>query len=433
MINFASSFHRIINKTLSPKFESILFGSLMLAGAVISFLTRNLLNSLPYQLGEETIGIFTAAFFTAIFFTAVGYYNRFTKKLFLKSMLLFIFQLAPYGEILFKEIKPNPKEDFDRYVDYAHNMIENKTLWGGDKLHYKKEGYSYITQPGIRYITALQLLLFKTLYRLISVLNVLFFLCALFLFLKTLHENIQQKELSFLLLLQFLLTVPYAVKNILMGIPEWFTLILLMFSVFFYVTRKNAWIAVFLLALVPFFRQNILPAVLVLLFLFLYHHKHKWKLLLLFAAVLLLPVYHNLYYAGELKFFTSIFQWPFLQYENHQSRSPNGFFFIRIINNMLHYFGFDWIRLKSIDFIEESFAFLWLFCFLFVYSGRFLQNNQKRFFFYVVSVFIIIIPQILLATDFYPRFEFVNIFLIFSFFITLCTIKSPSEFLKIKT
>jgi hypothetical protein len=140
----------------------------------------------------------------------------------------------------------------------------------------------------------------------------------------------------------------------------------------------------------------------------------KWKAYLLFALILLLPVYHNLYYAGEFRFFTSIFKWPFVKYDDG---AASGFYFFKIINNLLHYAGLD--ISKKPDFLEESFLFLLFFTGLYFYLGRFLKNNKLRFFYFAVTSFTVMLPSLLLATDFYPRFEFVNVYFVLALFIIL--------------
>ncbi|MFN5134978.1 MAG: hypothetical protein ACK5DG_06635 [Chitinophagaceae bacterium] len=377
----------------------------------------------PLQSGKEAMGLLAPPFLSSVFFAVCGFKNGFTKKLFLSTLLLFILQCLPFGEALTKVVEAAPKEDFARYIHYAQNMIVNHTLWGGDQLHFKNEGLSYITQPGLRYVIALELLIFGKLYRFISILNILLFTSCLFLLFKTIKEQISNKTIQVLLFLLFVLSVPYAAKNILIGIPEWFTVSLLMASVYFYFSRNTKWLTIVLLALVPFMRQNILPAVLLLLVFYIMNQKNKWRYLVLFTFVLLLPVYHNLYYAGEFRFFTSMFKWPFLTYESWHSRVPTGFYPERIANNAFHYLGFDWLRFHKPILIEEAFLFFWIFCFLFFYFGRLLQYRFLRLLYFATSLFLIIIPQLFLATDYYPRFEFVNVYLVIIVFLFLYQFK----------
>jgi hypothetical protein len=217
-----------------------------------------------------------------------------------------------------------------------------------------------------------------------------------------------------------LLSVPYAAKNILMGLSEWLTVSLIIGAVYFHFFRKSLLVAIILLALFPFFRQNALPVVLFLFFLFVNRQKNQIAYIFVFLGFLLLPLYHNLYYAGEWRFFTSIFQWPFLNYETSSALiKPTAFSFFHLFNNCLHYIGIDIKGTPGPDFMEESFLFLWVFLFLFVYMGRTLHSKLSVRFFYLSTGILVLLPGILLATDFYPRFEFVNIYLILAVFLTL--------------
>lgn len=399
-------------------FDAILFAAILFTGIVCSFFLRSYLASLPYQSGEQALGLFIPPFLTAIYFSVIGTEKGFSKKLLLKSVLLFVLQIAPFGNLLFKETAPNPGEDFDRYFQYAEYMVANKTLAGGDQLFYKDYGLSYITQPGLRYLIAGELLAFGKLYRFVSVLHILVFISSLFLFLNALQQLTASNKIMALLSLLFVLTVPFATKNILMGMPEWLTVMLLMLSVYFFVCRKNMTAAIILLALVPFIRQNILPPVLLFLLFYLRDSRHKLMLTILFLAVLLLPLYHNLYYAGEFRFFTSIDHWPFLKYDTTKTTAL-GFNFTKMLNNLSHYAGIDFFRKKTPDFIEDSFTWLWLFCFVYFYCGWKLKIQQLRIFYFFSSFTLIILPAVLFATHFYPRFEFVVVYFVITLFALL--------------
>lgn len=139
---------------------------------------------------------------------------------------------------------------------------------------------------------------------------------------------------------------------------------------------------------------------------------------ILFFTVLLLPLYHNLYYAGEFRFFTSIDHWPFLKYDATKTTAL-GFNFTKMLNNLSHYAGIDFFRKKTPDFIEDSFAWLWLFCFVYFYCGWKLKFQQLRFFYFFSSFTLIILPTLLFATHFYPRFEFVVVYFVITLFALL--------------
>lgn len=408
-------------------FDTILFVSIAVTGIACSILLRPALASLPYQSGEKALGLFIPPFLTVIYFSIIGNKNEYSKRLLLKSLLLFVLQITPLGDLLFQEIAPNPGEDFDRNFQYAEYMIASKTLAGGDQLFYKDQGLSFITQPGLRYLIAGELLAFGKLYRFVSVLHILVFISSLFLFLNALQQLTASNKIMALLSLLFVLTVPFATKNILMGMPEWLTVMLLMLSVYFFVCRKNMTAAIILLALVPFIRQNILPPVLLFLLFYLRDSRHKLMLTILFLAVLLLPLYHNLYYAGEFRFFTSIDHWPFLKYDTSKTTAL-GFNFTKMLNNLSHYAGIDFFRKKTPDFIEDSFTWLWLFCFVYFYCGWKLKIQQLRIFYFFSSFTLIILPAVLFATHFYPRFEFVVVYFVITLFALLYQLqqKTPS-------
>lgn len=404
------------------RFTSILFLLLATTGAACSFFLREPLASLPYQFGQEAIGLFIPPFLTVVFMYVAGSKEQFSTTILWLSLLLFIIQLLPFGSLLFEVIQPNPKEDFERYMQYAQNMIDNGTLWGSDQIRYPHLSKSYITQPGYRYFVAAELLLFQNLYRFVSVLNIGVFLIAVFYLLKFIQQQIAQQKLQQLISLLVLLTIPYAVKNILMGLTEWFVVMLLIWCLWLNYAKKNWLAAITILAFIPFIRQNLLPPVLVMLFLFCFNQQAKWKAFLLSALILLLPVYHNLYYAGELRFFTSIFKWPFVKYEE---AAASGFDFFKLINNLIHYVGFD--ISKKPDFLEESFLFLLLFAGLYFYMSKFLQNRQLKLLYFSITVIAVLLPSLLLATDFYPRFEFVNVYFVVAFFFMLHHIQTQQH------
>jgi hypothetical protein len=51
--------------------------------------------------------------------------------------------------------------------------------------------------------------------------------------------------------------------------------------------------------------------------------------------------------------------------------------------------------------------------------GKQISSGFLRIVFFSSSLLMVLIPGILLATDFYPRFEFVNVYLILAVFLTL--------------
>jgi hypothetical protein len=399
--------------------EKYIYLFIAVLGAASSFYFRTNLQTLPYQFGIDAIGLFIPPFLTGIYMVFGGVEKGFTQRLLFGSILLFAIQLVPFWDLLVRVVLPNPGEDFARNLYYAKNMIANHTLWGGDKIIYTDEGNAYITQPGYRYFIALELLVFKEVYRFVSILNILLFIITLFFFLKVVAGTIENLKFRKLLLFFLVLTIPYATKNILMGLSEWLMVSILMLSVYFFKMQKSAALSIILLAFVCFMRQNTLPAVLLLAAWIIIANKNKILLFLLFLLVLLLPVYHNLYFAGESRFFVSIYHWPFLSYELPSKYvAPSGFNYMHVLSNLLHYLGIHIRGNGSVDFLEESFIFL--LAFIIIY-----HRIQKVYFFgyqwlfYMLVTLSIILPTIFFATDFYPRFEFVCVYFTLAAFLYL--------------
>lgn len=98
-----------------------------------------------------------------------------------------------------------------------------------------------------------------------------------------------------------LASAPYAAKNVLYGYTEWFAVSLFMGASVCLLTRRDV-AAMVLLALVPFVRQNLLVVSLVTAG-YPMVRTRRWWLLAPYLLVLGLPLYHNLYYAGEWRFF----------------------------------------------------------------------------------------------------------------------------------
>lgn len=404
------------NKLLKEKY---LFLLLFVTGLTCSFILYPNAKDYPYQFGKQMIGLFIPPFLTGVYFFYSLSQEESDKTVLGKAIALFFLQLIPFFSLFFQETAPNQGEDFARNLAYAQNMIANCTLWGGDKIAYPDEGNAFVTQPGYRYFIALEMLLFKKLYRIVSIVNILFFIISLFFFLKTIVVSMAKSRFRSLLMLLLVLAIPYATKNILMGLSEWFMVSVLMLSVYFYKARQFSLLPIVLLALVPFIRQNTLPSVVLLAAWVIFNSKQKLLLSLLFLIILMLPLYHNLYYAGEWRFFVSIYHWPFLNYNSQlKNIEPTGINYWGVFNNLLHYAGVHIKNNRSIDFLEEAFLFLSPFVFIYFFIQKKHFSGYLRIFFLMITLGVII-PTVFFATDFYPRFEFVCVFFAIATFMFL--------------
>lgn len=386
--------------------ELILFLSLCLLGLIGAFWGAHLLNGYPYNFGKNVAGLFIPPLFCISYLTYCSYRYVLTAKVLLKTSVLFCLQAIPYAPLFSQIFQPTGSDDFSRYYLYAKNMFDNNTLWGGDKLFFKDAGYHYVTQPGYRYFVYLELLMLGNLYRIVSFINIGFYVVTVYFFQKAIAGKIKEKKIKICLLLLVLLFSPYVIKNMLMGLPEWLTVVLLMWGSCCYLTFDRKIVAVFLLGLVPFFRQNLIIAVLLLFLWILIHNKRKMSMTIFFLLPLLLPLYHNLYYAGDWRFFVDVFQLPFLNYSG-SSKQVTGLNYSLIFNNILHYFGFD-IENGKVNFSFIAALFLPYATVLYCWFIQLIPTAKYKALFLVISMSAIA-PIILLGSAYYPRFELVNV------------------------
>lgn len=393
-------------KWFSGRDELVLIVLLCLSGLVASYFGRQLLNGFPYNFGKNVAGLFVPPLLCISYFTYSGYRYGFTAKRLINTVVLFCILVLPYSSLFLQNFQPTEKDDFSRYYLYAKNMVENHTLWGGDKLLVKDAGYHYVTQPGYRYFIYLELLLFGNLYRFVQFVNISIYVLTVFFFQKMINEAINEKRRKVYLLLLVLLFSPYAIKNLLMGLPEWLTVILLIWVCYCYISLNKKVGAVFLLGLVPFFRQNLLIATLILFVWMLIKTKRKASMVILFLVPLFLPLYHNLYYAGNWRFFVDVYQLPFLSYKE-SSQEANGLNYSLVFNNIIHYFGFD-LENGRVVFSLIAALFLPYATVLYFYFIKSILTKRYKLLFFLISMSAIG-PIILFGNAYYPRFEFVNV------------------------
>ncbi|MEP6467746.1 MAG: hypothetical protein ABJB05_15655, partial [Parafilimonas sp.] len=129
---------------------------------------------------------------------------------------------------------------------------------------------------------------------------------------------------------------------------------------------------------------------------------------------LFLPLYHNLYYANEWRFFVDIFNVPFLNYSataNHAIQSINYNF---IETNILHYIGLDIIDGK-ISFSLIGFVFVPYSVYVYFLLLKKLKFLKEKFIYFLITM-AAIVPALFLGSAYYPRFDFVNAgIIVFSF------------------
>ncbi|MEP6465932.1 MAG: hypothetical protein ABJB05_06485 [Parafilimonas sp.] len=243
----------LINSDWNSKWEIWLLAIITITGFTSSCFTFHFLNGYQYNFGKNLIGAFPPPVLSLLFLTIKASKTKLNNVDLIKVLISYLIQIIPFITLFHQVFVPTPEDDFSRYYLYAKNMVDNHTLWGGDRLFFSNGGNYYITQPGYRYFIFLELKTFGDLYRAVSFVNIGFYIIATFYFQKVIqYVCINNKKLQTALLLLIFLFTPYAVKNSLMGLSEWLTVLIIMMASYFYTITKRKYIAIFLLGLVPF-------------------------------------------------------------------------------------------------------------------------------------------------------------------------------------
>jgi hypothetical protein len=370
-----------------------------------------LLDHYPYNSGPNLLAAYLPLFLSVCYLVVMSYRFKTDKKILVKTFLLYFILIAPYTPLMLQVFKPTFGDDFHRYYTYARFMIDHKTLYGGDSLAFPGMGRYYLTQPGYRYFIAGELVLFRDLFRFVQFINLALLLLGIFFFIQVLTN--QSTKHSTWILLIILLFTPYAIKNTLMGLSEWFTAFLLMLATWLYVMKRSAAAAIFVLALVPFFRQNLLIAILLIALYIFLQNRNKWALLPCFLVPILLPLYHNLYFAGEWRFLVKLHAVPLFN-----SSSSVAFNTAVIGKNLFRLVGLE-ITERQVRFDWMAFAFLPLALFMMIPLTRSLSKRWRWYF--ILMALAALLPGLFLGKDYYPRFEFMSIVVIltgYKFFIS---------------
>ena len=212
-----------------------------------------------------------------------------------------------------------------------------------------------------------------------------------------------------------ILSSPFVVKLIMMGLSEWLVITLFLWTVFSYL-HGRLFLAVLLLAMVPFIRQNLLFVSIFLFAYFFIRNNLTWKHILIYTAILLLPVYHNLYYGG---------QWKFLSTYNH----VNAFFILdfegSLISRIVKTFFYHILLYAGIDWLLDN-LFANLIAVICIPAGTLLYvycvtktTLRERSWYLLITLSAVIPTLILGGRTYFPRFEWVNLYLAALIFVAI--------------
>lgn len=416
ILNLEKFLNNIFEIRYLKKFENnnYLFILISLLSFILTSLFSNGLNN-NQALGMHTLSIFIPYFLYSIFLTFENKFNYF------KFFIFLFISILPLYDYLFNEIFHLEGDDSTFYTLSAQYMIDNQTL----RSTYSDEVLIDL-QPGISYLLALEMLIFGNQNRFMQIFNVSVFFFIIYFYAYQIKKKHEFNRLIFVVLI---FIIPYSVKNILYTYSEWFVVWLFALSLIA-INKKNLYLAVIFLSLVPFVRQNLIIACFIILLTYLIIEKDNMNpvkfliSLILFFGILLLPLYHNMYYANEIVFLAK--QKP---YNISAAKSLfdliNPIFILENFNDYLRLLISQFERIFLLDgrkitniIISFFVPILFIISFLNFFS---ITNKFFKFlyFFIVVSTFA---PTILLGGLAAPRFEYVNLSFIYLFF-TLLNVK----------
>ncbi|WP_320673558.1 hypothetical protein [Prochlorococcus sp. MIT 1341] len=381
------------NNFLNNIFFLIIASGLLLGASSSAFLQAS-----NQDYGVHTVSMITPYCLAILYIGICTFLGQLNKNRALKSIIIFVILCIPLIPYLSITIA-HGMDDANRYALYAHNIISERTLWGSDGLMYEGK-LNYIDQPGYRYWLALLMCIFNGETRALQIFNLgVLLLCSLGLLL-SIKPRLNSIDISKIALF-FMLSSPYAAKNILMGLTEWFSIVLFLGYITF-LTLNKPLISTILAALLPFIRQNLFITSGVLAMLLFIQFRKRW-IILLYPTIAALPLYHNLYFAGKFK----------LLVEN-TGTSVDRFNSLNIITPLKYIFAAALRSLEYIGYEPETNILALAIAWIFVPIGTFLvlkeflskrKQTRKIAFLLLLAT---IGPTLVFGYAYYPRFVYVS-------------------------
>ena len=294
-------------------------------------------------------------------------------------------------------------DDPGRYSNYAHLMLSQGTLWGGDAIGGVSANYAFfVDQPGYRYYLAFMIGILGGEDRLLQLVNMSVYLIALLTFLISITHRDDSPRTQWIAVF-FIFSLPYAANNILEGLSEWLAVSFFLIAMT-NASRKRLLPVIICLAFAAFVRQNlIISSIFMVIFILFQERDQHWFLLFLgFLGLLCLPLYHNLFYAGEIRFFSTnmgnLLPW------GDGIRASLSTLVGILLRKLPQYLAYYETASTARTFIAALFAPLGTGLIIYLI---FFSNLALRLTFFLFVIFTIG-PTILFGWGYFPRFVFAN-------------------------
>jgi hypothetical protein len=384
-----------------------LFILVLLVGISAVLLTRPISEGFIYSNGKALVAWYIPLPLALFYFLLNVYLGNHIINSAWLSLLLFVLLWIPFMNDFTDSYQYYEQDDGTRYRLVATNMVQAGTLNAGDGAIFGTQDKTYMIQPGYRYYLALWIRLFGEENRMYQLFNMLLYLLAIVWLFVSSAEIALPERYRMGLMTFVLLSAPFVVKLIMLGLTEWLAITIFVFAVCFYFS-KQVLPAILLIALLAFIRQNLVFVSILLMLWMVMTEKKKWLLIFMYTAVLLLPLYHNLYYAGKWQFF-SVYDNPSTFFVSEFDGSPVMKIFKNVLFHISLYGGFNW-RLDNLLTNALSLACIPLGTYLVIRAFFLISKNLRIWLLAIVAV--AIVPTLVFGgSAYYPRFEWVNLFI----------------------
>tara|TARA_B100000900_G_C20601572_1_gene725909 strand:+ start:3373 stop:5388 length:2016 start_codon:yes stop_codon:yes gene_type:complete len=293
----SSSLLRLINNFETLVFIELILFLLFLYLCIFKDLNKNLNNTtylllfLSILIHQTRISTSTVVILVFIFIylcTPRSYLNKTNDFLFSFIIAsLSFFKFFPLSDTIYQR----GGTDGLRYESHARDIFVSGNLQGGEDL--------FTSQPGSRYL----LYILKNIFGENDILQKIFILSIVYFCIITLKNKFYSLEITLISFLGLVYVVSSPIVLLISeSLSETFAwpLIALLFIIYAQDQRHSK--AIFLLSgLVVFIRLNYLPAIFIFLILFRKRNLVKIKDLYIFILILLLPLFHNLYFGKSFQ------------------------------------------------------------------------------------------------------------------------------------
>tara|TARA_B100001093_G_scaffold520372_1_gene615167 strand:+ start:1044 stop:2333 length:1290 start_codon:yes stop_codon:yes gene_type:complete len=393
---------------------------------LIFFYNLNLFNNLPsFSFSRKSIGI-VIIFVLINFVILISYFYEEKINLYKVFFLWFLF-LLPFLRFALYEIVVDDQSDPSRYYTYANQIIEYKTF-NANPLN--EDGF-IIDQPLYRYYLIPFIALFGKLNYFFLFFNLSIYLYSTIRFIEYLKNNDKYKISNNLIVIYLFISSVYVAKNILSVQLEWLCLVL-SFMIFLSYINKKALILFLLLGLLALQRQNFILVSLLISFFYIFENYNKSRKLILislfiFIIILLLPLFHNYYYAVQefkVRYFSLsigllFMQNPGSEIETFSSREYTGFLPLLSAIKIHLMDSYPVFKIRILEFIgieiregytlyQKIFGILVCPMGLIIILNFFRIINIHEKIFLLLLIIVNIFPLFILGDGNWPRFQYLS-------------------------